>query len=203
MFNQTEPPLTQVAIHLLNIYNPDNNKENEKIIPNCETNIKMIEQMNIAESDKLVKKLPENVTPREWIVWAEKEDYEIPSQLSGLRAPIEVKAHPGVIATKGSSQEDDINKSNNIIGKIPRVAIGILAVQVAWKIERLTKVRATVEEVMTQLQELADAGEYSDILREADRKNKCVIWITSKANSKKYDVDACSKTLEIWNKSSA
>lgn len=84
-------------------------------------------------------------------------------------------------------------------GKIPRTAIGQLAVKAAWEIELATGRKATARNVIKRLQEWAEKGE-DDCL---DSKiNFGVVWITRPSGKqKKYETDTCGKALEIWNKS--
>ena len=91
----------------------------------------------------------------------------------------------------------------DIPGKIPRTAVGKLAIKAAWQIECDTKRAATAREVVTRLQEWADAGSEPATLSKSDKNKKAVIWLTGKGAAKLYDVDACGKALETWRKSCA
>lgn len=98
-------------------------------------------------------------------------------------------------ATGEKSTIEDIKSSY-----IPIIAVGKLAVKAAIKIENETKRRATAKQVMELLQEWADDGSESDTLSKSDKKNHAVHWITNKAESRSYSMDACGKTLDKWNK---
>ncbi len=90
----------------------------------------------------------------------------------------------------------------DIPGKLPRIAIGRLAVTAAWQIECESKRAATADKVIEQLQAWATGGEYSDILLRAEPKKRAVIWMRKKTGlGKEYDVGACGKTLNEWRKS--
>ena len=93
--------------------------------------------------------------------------------------------------------------SKKIPGKLPRVAIGRLAIEAAWQIECETKRAPTAAAVMSKLQDWADAGEHAAVLSKSDKKNKAVCWVTGKGKQKCYDQEACGKTLETWGKSRA
>jgi hypothetical protein len=126
-------------------------------------------------------------TPTNWIAWAKRNDYGID--------------HLDCFINK---QEINKPKPNNIPGKIPRIAIGRLAVTVAWEIERETGRRATAKEVLEELQVWAENGQkHSDVLHPspAGFRGVGVYWITGKSCKKKYSLAACEKTLEKWNKS--
>jgi hypothetical protein len=97
------------------------------------------------------------------------------------------------------SQQADIEEG--MPGELPRIAVGKLAVKAAWEIEREMKRRATDKEVMSLLQKWADDGSEPGVLRESDRENRCVVWLTTKCEPKDYTLEACQKTLDKWNKS--
>jgi hypothetical protein len=90
----------------------------------------------------------------------------------------------------------------DIPGKLPRIAIGRLAVTAAWQIECKSGQAATADKVIEQLQAWATAGEHPDILRRAEPKMRAVIWMIKKTGLEKdYDVGACGKALDVWRKS--
>lgn len=92
----------------------------------------------------------------------------------------------------------------DIPGKMPRVAIGRLAVTAAWEIECETNRAATADKVIERLQVWATGGEHPDILLRAEPRKRAVIWMTKKTGLEKdYDVGACGKTLDEWRKSRA
>ena len=83
-----------------------------------------------------------------------------------------------------------------IPGKMPRTAIGKLAVNVAWEIECATGKRAIASQVINKLQELEKD---EPILTEKIPHG--VKWVTSKGKGKSFDVQTCAKALETWNTS--
>lgn len=85
-----------------------------------------------------------------------------------------------------------------IPGTMPRTAIGKLAIKAAWKIECETQKRATAKMVIEKLQQLVE--ETTDLAEETE---KGVKWTTTKGKQKEFDMDACGKALETWNKSRA
>lgn len=84
----------------------------------------------------------------------------------------------------------------NIPGKMPHISIGKLAIKLAWKIECETGKRATASKVIEGLQKMeADEPIITEIIPHG------VEWALKKGGEKSYDVEACAKTLENWNKS--
>jgi hypothetical protein len=92
-------------------------------------------------------------------------------------------------------------KTESPSGKMPRIAIGQLAVKIAWQIEQETGKKASAKQVMAELQKKADDGTHSDVLMESDRANKAVKWFTTKSEHKPYGIEACQRALRVWNKS--
>lgn len=86
-------------------------------------------------------------------------------------------------------------------GKLPKVAIGVLAIRAAMSIERNTTRSASAKNVIKVLQEWADEGRVPDILIRSDKVNSKVYWLTKSKGEKPYGVDACEKTLYNWEKS--
>ncbi|MDP2822730.1 MAG: hypothetical protein Q8O52_08635 [Sulfuritalea sp.] len=96
---------------------------------------------------------------------------------------------------------DTAIENSDIPGKLPRVAIGRLAVTAAWQIERETNRAATADKVIERLQAWATDGKHPDILLRAEPKKRSVIWMPKKTGLEKdYDVGACGKTLAEWRK---
>jgi hypothetical protein len=100
----------------------------------------------------------------------------------------------------------DVKVSDDVInegvpGKLPRIGIGKLAIQIAWELECKTRVQATAKEVMAELQRCADNNEHSHTLRNSNRRNKSVFWMTEKLKEKEFSDAACEKALVTWNKS--
>lgn len=103
------------------------------------------------------------------------------------------------IPAQAEAPDDIINEE--VPGKLPRIAVSKLAIQIAWDIERKTKQPATAKEVMTELQSRADNGTHPDTLMKADRNKRAVFWITGKSKEKDFSLMACEKALETWRKS--
>lgn len=99
--------------------------------------------------------------------------------------------HPNEIINK-----KPISNHETLPGKLPRTAIGKLAIKVAWKLECNSKRRATAGEVIKELQILVND---EDIL--VTKIPRGVTWITGKYKEKHYDISACGKTLLSWNRS--
>lgn len=85
-------------------------------------------------------------------------------------------------------------------GKLPRVAIGRLAVKAAMEIERTKKRSASAKEVLKKLKDWAEKGDEGDVLIGLDEEKVRVIWRTRRGLEKSYGLDACEKTLFIWEK---
>lgn len=83
---------------------------------------------------------------------------------------------------------------------IPRTAIGNIAIDAAIQIEQNISRRATNKEVMKLLRKWTDEGINLEYLIRYDEKNKSIIWNTEKSTEAIYTHEACSKTLEKWNK---
>lgn len=92
-----------------------------------------------------------------------------------------------------------VNKAaDNPPGKMPRTAIGKLAIKAAWEIEHETKQRATVNEVIAKLQAWVNK---EDALYNVIKNG--VSWQTTGLKVKDFDIDACSKALKTWHSSRA
>lgn len=126
--------------------------------------------------------------------WAEKKHIEIP-WLSHAR---EMEWLPVGIKSATANRSLD-----SVPGKMPRTAIGKLAIKAAWMIEGETKRAATATQVMTHLQVWADDGTEPGTLLKSDKQKRAVIWVTAKTKPKSFDTDACGKALETWLKSRA
>lgn len=106
--------------------------------------------------------------------------------------------------TSAEPVADSVPVANNSLlppqppGKMPKVGIGQLAIKVAWKIECMTGNKAHASKVIEELKEIAMKRE-SEIL--TGTSSHGVTWMTTTYIEKKYDVDACRKTLETWHKS--
>lgn len=95
------------------------------------------------------------------------------------------------------AEAQPIPSGEQIPGKLPRIAVGRLAVKAAWEIELETKRAATVPDVMKRLQSWADEGKEPEYLIRSDRKKKCVVW-NAGGKEKDYDEKACGKAIERW-----
>lgn len=97
--------------------------------------------------------------------------------------------------------KDEISSGAKIPGKIPRIAIGKLAVKAAWQIECETRKRATAKQVIEKLQSWVDGKDNPNAIAELTKKTPSgVKWVTSGGKEKCYDARTCQKTLENWNK---
>lgn len=97
-----------------------------------------------------------------------------------------------------------LTESNEgIPGKLPNVSGGRLAVKAAWEIELDTGRAASRDDVMSRLQEWAAKGIYPETLIREVREKRAIEWHTKDGKEKFYDIEACGKTIEAWNKSRA
>jgi hypothetical protein len=123
-----------------------------------------------------------------WLDWCRKSEYLALVELFKFN----VCSAPVVPAEAGGERKQ-LDKT--IPGKMPNIAIGQLAIKVAWKIECETGRRATANQVIQRLQKM----EPEEPVIEAVIANG-VKWSLKKGGEKRYDVGACAKTLENWNK---
>jgi len=130
------------------------------------------------------------VAPSEYVAWAKQKGFPIADKLLELaqRAP-----QTGTIQTPDAP----------IPGNTFRTSIGELAKKAAWQIEGITKRTASRDQVMQQLQDWADKGSEPDVLIRSDKPKHGVVWITRDGKERRYDIEACGKTLTIWNNSRA
>lgn len=95
--------------------------------------------------------------------------------------------------------ESQITPTNeNIPGKIPRIAMRKLVVQAAWEIEGETGRAALAKDVMARLQNWARDGEKAAYLIQSLPEKRAVLWRTSNAGNKVFDIEACGKALKEW-----
>lgn len=107
-------------------------------------------------------------------------------------------------AAKLEAQTVKIPSGDEIPGKMPNTTIGKLAIKAAWKIECGTGKRATAKQVIETLQLWVDHKDNPDAVAElTDKIPNGVKWVTSAGKENNYDIGACQKTLETWNKSRA
>lgn len=93
----------------------------------------------------------------------------------------------------------DTSPSGDVIpGKMPNITIGKLAIKAAWQIECETGKCATADSVIKRLQKWVDTDDYPELLEKIPHG---VTWVTKKGKTNSYDIGACEKTLEAWNKS--
>lgn len=97
--------------------------------------------------------------------------------------------------------EETIECTNQSVipGKIPRISIGKLAIEIAWDIELDTGKFANASEVMKRLQQYAEEGKHSDFLQEKIPKG--VTWLTNDCEQRVYMLDTCGRALREWKKS--
>lgn len=103
-------------------------------------------------------------------------------------------------AAKVEAVPDTSQYSEEIPGKMPNVTGGKLAVKAAWQIECESGKRATATCVIERLKTWVDSDDYPELLEKISHGVK---WATKKGKANSYDIDACGKTLETWNKSRA
>jgi hypothetical protein len=104
------------------------------------------------------------------------------------------------ITNKLSEEEKSIEAANNevsIPGKIPRINMGKLAIEVAWGIEQASGKRAKAADVMKVLQQWAEEGKHSHLLHK--KVPSGVRWLTSKSEEKTYTFRGCGEALKKWN----
>lgn len=133
-------------------------------------------------------------------------DEESVDALLGERTQAQIEELPTDAGSKDDAGKVGAGRTavenSEMPGKLPRVAIGRLAVTAAWQIERECNRAATANKVIERLQAWATDGEYPDILLRAAPRKRAVIWMTKKTGQEKeYDVGACGKTLDEWRKS--
>ncbi|WP_157979438.1 hypothetical protein [Rhodoferax ferrireducens] len=127
------------------------------------------------------------------------KDERIKAWFEGEESAINVVEEEQAMGVKPNEQ---CTAQIGIPGKRPRVAIGKLAVEIAWENECATGRRVTAKEVIATLQHwVAERRSGSNILKKSIPNG--VEWITVKGDVRKYGVDACAKTLETWNSSRA
>lgn len=91
---------------------------------------------------------------------------------------------------------------DKIPGKIPNTTIGKLAIKAAWLIECETGKRATAKQVIERLQSWVDHKDNPEAVTELTGKiANGVMWVTRAGKGRPYDIGACQKALETWNKS--
>jgi hypothetical protein len=123
--------------------------------------------------------------------------HEVPSEWLAHTVQGEIKTAP--VTNCQVAQE---NKSEAVLpGKKPRVASRIIATKAAWQIECETKRAASAKDVMSLLQTWADSGTVPEILIRSDKAKKGVMWTTANMKQVLFDLDACKKALNTWNKS--
>lgn len=100
--------------------------------------------------------------------------------------------------TTPAKAEVNTTPSDGTPGKIPKTAIGKLALKAALQIESKTGKRATAGPVIEMLQEWESTEPVI-----AEKIAHGVKWVTVKGVVRKYDIQTCARTLELWNKSRA
>lgn len=119
--------------------------------------------------------------------WAEKAKFRFPKPDA-----------PAAKVEAGAGTSPSIDK---IPGKIPKTANCKLAIKAAWQIEGETGKRATAKQVIEKLQSWVDHKDNPDAVAELiDKIPNGVKWVTSAGKENSYDIGACQKTLETWNK---
>lgn len=130
---------------------------------------------------------------------ADQDDFGAAESVAAIQPDPASGAEDGTSESEGTGAPED----ENIPGTLPKISVGRLAIEAAWRIERSTGRAATTKAVMKQLQDWADNARSSDVLLNSDRTNRSVMWRTSSGDSKSYTSEACGKALAAWHKSRA
>ena len=121
--------------------------------------------------------------------------------LEGFKEAVQGALTKTTTIGQGKTASDTSPNGEEIPGKMPRTAIGKLAIDAAWKIERETGKRATGKLVIERLQSWVDHRDNPNAVTELTEKiPNGVMWVTSAGLKKRYDIGTCQKTLENWNK---
>jgi hypothetical protein len=156
------------------------------------------------ESDKYKHQPEKNHNLWYFMEWAKSKGHN--PEWGALFAHLEANTEISSI-TSDSRVEPDLvisvksNVNDEPPGKMPRCAIGKLAIKAAWQIECETKRKATPNEVIEKLQAWAIGGE-DGYLR--DKIPLGVTWRPKRSDiDKKFEIEACSKALDVWELSRA
>ena len=154
--------------------------------------------------------LSKSFTP-DWLDWAIGTGRYIPKQevdkanltvLPELAVATQAGAHADTPATKVEALPVVSPSIKEISGKMPNVKIGQLAIKAARQIECETSKRATAKQVIKILQSWVDHKDNPEAVTELTEKiPNGVKWVTRAGKENDYDINACQKTLETWNKS--
>lgn len=138
----------------------------------------------------------------EFAAWCANMGNDIPPELAALAkiAPQAELMEQATSAAKAEAGQDRSPSGDVIPGKIPNTTIGKLAIKAALQIERDTGKRATADGVIQCLKEWVDSDDYPELLEIIPHGVK---WATKKGKSNNYDIGACEKTLQVWNRSRA
>ena len=139
----------------------------------------------------------------EFAAWCAQIGYDIPPELAALAnideyvqaAQIEELPADAPAAKVGAGA---VASQGDIEGKIPTTTIGKLAIKAAREIECETKKMATASKIIERLQEWVKLDDYPELLEKIPHGVK---WATKKGKVNTFDIGACEKTLERWNKS--
>jgi len=137
--------------------------------------------------------IPKPRTLMEWRTIAQQRDLRYHSWIDDYADAVGApagKAAPDAMKNTTSKADEPTP------GKMPRTAIGKLAIKAAWQIECETKGPAIVDAVIQMLQEWV---EREDELLEKIKGG--VSWQTKGCKAKNFDIEACTKALERWHKS--
>ena len=96
-------------------------------------------------------------------------------------------------------EPEHVKNADEIPGIIPKASSCRLAVMAALEIEYETGKRATAKQTMKRLQKWADEGKHGELIKSLP--DNSVEWMTTKHEAKGFDLGACGKALERWNKS--
>lgn len=211
--------LARDAIPLMNGLDPDcwedyNDEQKIKEFPSLPEDMvtTIIRFLEMAESDGGVKK-----KPVEWLVWGRSHGLDEPtlkseewisepdvcmwslfaSAVYKLEGFSEMYFTPD---TYDSDKKKDCNIKDAPPGKLPKVAIGKLAVKAAWYIECETGRKVSARETIDTLQSWVGTNKDDEEIL-CKKVSRGVQWMTGKSSHKTYDIEACGQTLKRWRES--
>lgn len=168
-----------------------------------------VELATVAIKDGILR---DNDSPDAWLDWAQSKHYKIDhltkylgrslsdkdaAFFAGIDAMLEPYLKP---IDYGQAAPDAVDTTSNVNdqppGKMPRTAIGKLAIKAAWQIECETNQKALVNAVITRLRQwVAQEDELLESIPDGVR------WQTKNCKAKDFDSVACGKALERWHMS--
>lgn len=139
---------------------------------------------------------------RDWMLTGIENAVKTLARVTGRNIPIDDPlvyfVEPAAEVEAGAVTSPSGDK---IPGKIPNTTIGKLAIKAAWLIECETGKRATAKQVIERLQSWVDHKDNPEAVTELTGKiANGVMWVTRAGKGRPYDIGACQKALETWNK---